>query len=163
MDDEWIVDDAKLTSLTPRFRIAEHSDRMALGDAASLFGPDPESPRRTYRDTAGPGTRIRDESVSLLHLVHAADMFTHPYSSRHLQPLMIIDHRLLDLARRFAVLALGLVRLLPEIALERDQHELGGPAVVGNLADPLGLDVLQRVFRADLSPRPRRRLQPRSS
>lgn len=70
------------------------------------------------------------------------------YPSRHLEARVVADGR--SLLPLFALgFALLLVALLAEIALEGNQDELDAGAVVGNLAHPLGLDVLEGVLAID--------------
>ena len=67
---------------------------------------------------------------------------------RDLEALVVIYHILL-LPLRAVCRLLFVASLLAQIALEGNEDQLCALAVLGNLGDPFGLDILERIFRVD--------------
>lgn len=62
----------------------------------------------------------------------------------HAKTLLIVDARLLWL-RALSVV----IFTLPQVTLQGDQNELNIWTILGDLADPFGLDILEGVRRVD--------------
>ena len=68
------------------------------------------------------------------------------YPLRDLQALFVVNHDLLSSSGPSPFLLL-ITTFLPQIALQRHKHEFHALTILGDLAHPLRLDVLERVFR----------------
>lgn len=70
------------------------------------------------------------------------------YPLRDLQTLLVINHNLFSPHPRPCLLLL-IATSFPQVALERNKHQLHSLTVLRYFTNPLRFDILERVFRVD--------------
>lgn len=98
-------------------------------------------------DTGRLGEGFIDTAVLLGRALEISQRVDAP---RHVETLVVINTRLLLLLFGRGIFLVGIVVIrAAQIALERHQHELHTGTIVGNLANPFGLDVFERILAVD--------------